>query len=243
MSWLFSQALVEEFSAAKCSGGEPSAQLNVMPTAHPFWRRGKTMDASDLSRSGLTYAVLTADRGEELLTWFLEDFLARTSALREKELALKVSGPASGRSSLASFAKYDQVTSGWKTAHSSLLGDSESFSGIWPKWGSMRNGECSEANALDFPMNARECGFSLPTPSGVNGGRNHTMGRIDEWGGSSNPFRGTAIGSICCPEFEEMVMGWPLGWTEPTPFEMVKFREWLQEHSESYTPEFKEQAA
>lgn len=38
-------------------------------------------------------------------------------------------------------------------------------------------------------------------------------------------------------------MGWPLGWTEPTPFEMAKFQEWLQEHSESYTPDFEEQAA
>ncbi len=185
--------VVQSTRSGRRVSDEPSAQLNVMPTAHPFWRRGKTMDASDLSRSGLTYAVLTADRGEELLTWFPEDFLARTSALREKELALKVSGLASGRSSLASFAKYDQVTSGWKTAHSSLLGDSESFSGIWPKWGSMRNGECSEANALDFPMNARECGFSLPTPSGVNGGRNHTMGRIDEWGAAATLFVGPPL--------------------------------------------------
>ncbi len=32
MSWLFSQALVAEYSAANCSDGEPSAQLNVMPT-------------------------------------------------------------------------------------------------------------------------------------------------------------------------------------------------------------------
>lgn len=243
MSWLFSLALVEEYSPAECWDGEPYAQLNVMPTAHPFWRRGKTMDVLSLSPSGLTCAVLTEDRGEALLMSFLEASLVRTSALQEKEPASKASVQGSGRSSLESLAKYDQATSGWKTVHSSLLADSVSFSGIWPKWGSMRNGECWEASALDFPMSARECGFSLPTPSGVNGGRNHTMGRIDEWGGSSNPFRGTAIGSICCPEFEEMVMGWPLGWTEPMPFEMARFREWLREHSESYTPDFKEKAA
>lgn len=243
MSWLFSQALVEAYSQAECSDGEPSAQLNVMPTAHPFWRRGKTMDALNLSPSGLTCAVLMEGLGETLLASFLEDSHARTSAPLAKAQESKVSVLDSGRSSLASFAKYNQATSGWRTAHSSLLADSESFSGIWPKWGSMRNGECWEASALAFPMSARECGFSLPTPSGVNGGRNHTMGRIDEWGGSSNPFRGTAIGSICCPEFEEMVMGWPLGWTEPTPFEMARFHEWLREHSESYTPDFKEQAA
>ncbi|MNR20025.1 hypothetical protein D3C85_1368460 [compost metagenome] len=78
-----------------------------------------------------------------------------------------------------------------------------------------------------------ESGSVLPTPSGVNGGRNHTMGRIDEWGGSSNPLRGTAIGSMCLPEFEELVMGWPIGWTELTPFETDKFREWQQQHGKS----------
>jgi len=59
------------------------------------------------------------------------------------------------------------------------------------------------------------------------------MGRVDEWGGSSNPLRGTVIGSMCSPEFEELVMGWPIGWTEPMPFEMARFLEWRLEHGES----------
>lgn len=36
MSWLFSQALVEAYLEATCSAGEPSAQLNAMPTQHRF---------------------------------------------------------------------------------------------------------------------------------------------------------------------------------------------------------------
>jgi hypothetical protein len=36
MSWLFSQALVEEYSAGTCLDGEQSAQLNVMPTPLRF---------------------------------------------------------------------------------------------------------------------------------------------------------------------------------------------------------------
>lgn len=97
----------------------------------------------------------------------------------------------------------------------------------------MRSGECFERPTLGSTTNARGCGSCLPTPSGVNGGRNHTMGRIDEWGGSSNPLRGTVIGSMCLPEFEELVMGWPIGWTELTPFATDRFRAWLQEHSEN----------
>ena len=81
MSWLFSQALVAEYSDATCSAGVPSAQLNVMPTPHPFWRNDKPMDASSLSRFGLTCAVLTEDLGEALLTWFQADSRARTYQL------------------------------------------------------------------------------------------------------------------------------------------------------------------
>jgi len=40
---------------------------------------------------------------------------------------------------------------------------------------------------------------------------------------------------MCSPEFEEMVMGWPIGWTEPTPFAMDKFREWQREHGSIFT--------
>lgn len=243
MSWLFSQALVEEYSAGNCSGGEPYAQLNVMPTAHPFWRRGKTMDASALSRSGLTSAVLTADRGEELLTSFLADFLAKTLAPPARAPASVANVPAYGRSLLGSLATFDPDTCGWRTAQPCLLGGSTSSLPTWPRSGSMRSGACWEQMPLASLTSGRGCGSSLPTPSGVNGGRNHTMGRVDEWGGSSNPLRGTVIGSMCSPEFEELVMGWPIGWTEPMQFETARFREWLHEHSESCMPGLNADAA
>ena len=49
MSWLFSQALAEEYLVAISSAGEPCAQLSVMPTALPFWCNGKPMDACRFS--------------------------------------------------------------------------------------------------------------------------------------------------------------------------------------------------
>lgn len=61
-------------------------------------------------------------------------------------------------------------------------------------------------------------GFSgLPTPSGTsNRGKNHVAGRLDEWGGSSNPFRGTELGRVHCPSFELWMMGFPAAWLPPT---------------------------
>jgi hypothetical protein len=232
MSWLFSRVLVEDCSAVTCPGGDPSAPLSVMPTAHSFWRRGKTIESSDLSLFGLTCAVLTEADGEALLTSFLRAFPARTSAPPARAQASTGKARGYGARPTGSLAKWSPQSRGWKTAQCSLLEDSDESSVIWPRAGSMRNGECFERPTLGSPTSAAAFGYSLPTPSGVNGGRNNTMGRVDEWGGSSNPLRGTAIGSMCLPEFEEMVMGWPIGWTELTPFATDKFLAWQHEHSD-----------
>lgn len=234
MSWLFSRALVEEYSADTCSDGALSAPLSVMPTAHSFWRRGKTIEPSGLSLFGLTCEVLTDDRGEALLASYRQDFLARTLAPQARAAASTESAAAYGKRPGESFATWNPTARGWRTAQCSLLGDSDEFSATWPKWGSMRNGVCFQRARPDSTTCASASGFSLPTPSGVNGGTNNTMGRIDEWGGSSNPLRGTVIGSMCLPEFEEMVMGWPIGWTALTPYATDKFRAWLSEHGENY---------
>lgn len=58
----------------------------------------------------------------------------------------------------------------------------------------------------------------LPTPSGTsNHGKNHVAGRLDEWGGSSNPFRGTSLGKVHCPAFELWVMGYLEAWARLMP--------------------------
>ena len=69
-------------------------------------------------------------------------------------------------------------------------------------------------------IDANGCSL-LPTPSGVSShGKNHVVGRLDEWGGSSNPFRGTPLGRIRCASFEEWMMGMPMGLTALMPSEM-----------------------
>lgn len=233
MSWLFSQALVAEYSVDSSLAGELSAQSSVMPTAQPFWRRGKTMEPSSPSRFGQTFAPLTEEHGVALLTSFLAASHARTSAQQERGQASRVRDRDCGLSSRGSFARWSRSSCGWRTVQRSLLGGSMSFSGTWPRSGSMRSGVCSERPTSASRTGASGYGFSLPTPSGVNGGRNHTMGRVDEWGGSSNPLRGTVIGSMCLPEFEELVMGWPIGWTAPTPYATDRFHAWSLMHGVS----------
>lgn len=175
MTWLFSKALMDsvslpcspepvaEYSAATFSDGEPSAQWNVMPTPQGFWRNDKMMDASRLSQFGPTLRLLTASHGEAVLMSFLAAFPARTSALPEKGKASPASGPAFGLSSLESLAKYDPDTCSWRTPQFSLLGDWELYSETWPRWGSMRAGECWVQPMSELRTNGTESGL-WPTP-------------------------------------------------------------------------------
>ena len=236
MSWLF----LQEQEAASWEGnslaGAPSALLKLMPTRAVCFSLGNVTACCLDSPSGTMCEPSMAAAGEVVSTLLRVDSRAKTLAPQATALGSKASTPASGWKWRASWAKYDPAMRSWKTRQSSLLADSTEFSETWPAWGSMLDGECLELAMPAYLTSENESG-SLPTPSGVNGGNNHTMGRVDEWGGSSNPLRGTVIGSLCLPEFEELVMGWPVTWTAPTPLEMDRFRRWLRWHGRSWPRE------
>jgi hypothetical protein len=82
MSWLFSQALVEEFLGENFSDGEQSVPSSGSSTPQAYCAPDKMTGFSRLSRFGMTYAPLTASRGEELLMSFRAAFHAKTFPLR-----------------------------------------------------------------------------------------------------------------------------------------------------------------
>ena len=163
MSWLFSQALVEEYSAANCLDGVPSAQLNVMPTPQGFWRNDKMTDCSNLSQFGQTLQLLTVDLGGDLLTWFRAVSPAKIFQQPEPEPGLTANVPDSGWKWPESSVKYDPLSALWRIRQCSLLGASDVFSETWPRWGTMRNGECWERQTWERRTNGTEYGL-LPTP-------------------------------------------------------------------------------
>lgn len=159
MSWLFSQALVAEFSADICSGGEPSAPLNVMPTQHKFWRNDKTMKPSALSRFGLTCAVLTESRGEELLTSFLAAFPAKTFHQPEAVPGSKALDRDCGVKWHELSARYDLDTSTWKTHQCLWVEDLPWSSVTLPKWGMTRSGALFQHPTAERPISATASGL------------------------------------------------------------------------------------
>ena len=149
MSWLYSQALVEEYLGENFSDGEQYAPLNGKPIQQAYCAPDKMTDFLKVSRFGMTFKPLMESRGQELLMLYLEGFLAKTSAQQEKAQELMENDQECGEKWLASFVKYDPNSSLWRTHQCSLLGDLEEFSETWPQWGLMQGGECWEHQTLN----------------------------------------------------------------------------------------------
>jgi hypothetical protein len=168
MSWLYSQALVEEYLGDNFLDGEQSVQLNGNHTQLAYLPPDKMTDFSRISRFGMTFKPLTEDLGEELLKSFREDFRVKTYPLQEKEMDLTESDQECGDKWRGSFAKWDQSTSLWRTHQCSFLGDLEPFSETFPQWGLMRNGELWEQKTLVQTTKGTESGLWL-TPTVMDG--------------------------------------------------------------------------
>lgn len=170
MSWLFSRALVEEYSGACSTGGKRFAQLSVMLTPRPFLRNDKPIKSWRRSQFGLTSKLLTDSHGAALLTWFQGDFLARTSAQLGREKALMAPAAVSGHIWPESWVKFDPVTSSWRTRQCSFLEGLDVYLETWPRWGLMQDGACSALSTPELPTNGSESGFwPTPTANAANG--------------------------------------------------------------------------
>ena len=108
-------------------------------------------------------------------------FHAKTSLRQAEERELTESDQECGEKWRGSFTKYNQDSHSWKTHQCSLLGDLDEFSGTWPQWGLMRDGECWEQQTLERTI--REIGFGL-SPNGVDSFHTHNTTGLD--GGSNS---------------------------------------------------------
>ena len=164
MSWSFLPELVAEFLEECSLDTDQSVLSNTTPTPDQFYWPDKPTEHSRLSRFGITCAPLKGVHGEELLTWYREAFLARTSASPEAGQESKESEAVCGEKWPGLLAKYDRDTCSWKTAQLSLLGDLEPCSVTWPRSGLMLDGQCWELPTLERRIEGSESGY-WPTPN------------------------------------------------------------------------------
>lgn len=164
MSYLYSRALVEEYLEENFSDGKLSVRLKSTPMPQVFLSKDKMTKSWNLFQYGMIFQHLTENHGKKILTWYLEDFLVRTSQQREKGPELPEKEVVCGEKWRGSFAKWNLLSSSWKTHLCSLFGDWIEFSGIWPRWGTMRNGVCWERKTSELHTSVNESGFSDSTP-------------------------------------------------------------------------------
>ena len=169
MSWHYLQGQEEASWEGSSLAGAPSALSRLIPIAVLYCSPGSATDFSIDSPSGTTCERSTVGRGTAQSMSCLGASHAKTSALPASERASTESEAASGWKWRASFARYDRATSSWKIRQTSLLLGLDEFSETWPRWGSMRAGECSALVASELRTGESGCGL-LPTPLASDGG-------------------------------------------------------------------------
>ena len=157
--------------------------------------------------------------------------------MQEKAQDLMPPDPVFGGSLLESLASYDRATSSWRTSQHSLLGGLTEFSDRWPRAGTMRAGTIYRRAPLVPRISETGFGY-LPTPDASLGAfkgfsiGTHAMDAnslfLKETVGERPS--GTKIGNSLrwCqefiqewlrtggglnPEWIEVLMGFPIGWT------------------------------
>jgi hypothetical protein len=238
MSWLYSQALAAEYSAANCSAGEQSAPSSGTTTPDVFSSLDRTTDALPRSLYGTTLALSTDDLGEGLLTWFLEGFHARmlVSSIPMEPGSMGCVQDY-GRKWGESFARWARDSCSWKTRQLSLIEGLDEFSETWPRWGMMHDGECWAQSMPAHLTRENGFGFSVPTPlksdamrlsqfkkeSLLKGTYGANVNCVPYWTAAQH-------GKVASEELTAWLMGWPTGWALSNASATDRFRQWLHSH-------------
>ena len=233
MSWHFLQEGEAASWQHACLDGAPSALLKLIPVRGKSSLTDSVTKCSKSFQSGTMSQHLTGNHGEVQSMLLQEDSPARTLVSAEQEQELAGVDLVCGWSKKGSFSKLSPDLLSWKTRQCSLLADSEQSLEIWPEWGSMQDGECSEL--LPLERRITEQGFTwLLTPTAQSWRawtfrnplslirKNHADGNLQE-----QLMR--LYQRMTTPRCQEILMFWPEGWTDSKPLEMDGFRLWLQE--------------
>ena len=234
---LCSPELVEESSQGNYLDGEQCARSNGTPQLVLYSQCDKMMDHCQRSQSGLTCRPLKGSRGEGVLMWFREGFLAKTSAsptVKQKE--------SRGRDQpcdptwLESSVKLCRKSFSWKTHRNLWEEDLDELSLIFPKWGTLRDGVVWEGIPQEVLRMERGSGLSLMRPTFTDGKRqafkvkslirkNHGDGNLSEQ--VARLFNKRITPTTC-----EVLMRFPIGWTALQPLETHKTQSWQERHLE-----------
>lgn len=211
MSWHFSAAQVEEFSAQSCLDIESCALLRSIRTAERSSFDGKRRRSSRHSPSGTTCEPSTADRG--VASW-ISSLRASRANLLARQLEDETMPPTCS-------AKWNGL---------SLRFSLGTFSSRTYWHAPIRQDAGLRCNGFAPPswvprIHEHDSGW-LPTPTAT---ANAQCPSMLKWP-SHKRLEILTRGKVAPVAFWEWMMDWPLGWTDLRPLETAKYREWLSKH-------------
>lgn len=239
MSWHFLQGQEAASWEGISLDGAPSALLKLMPSPEECSLLANGTECSRPFQSGTTCERSTGVPGRVRLTLCQVDSPARTYQSPAAEKDSMGSEADCGPKCPESFARFDPNSFSWKTRQHLLHGGFAEYSESFPRWGSMRNGECSALAPLVPHIHGRGCSW-WPTPVMTDhkrgkGSPAHRLanGRAVVDRPSKSRFGATLpdiLGGTPNPTWIEWLMAWPENWTACESLAMDKFHAWRQAH-------------
>ena len=173
MAWLISRALIDSYESSRSSlgqevesseesylAGAQSAPSSSTHTPQAYLSLARMTAFSRLSRYGMTFAPLTDDRGEDVLTWYREASPVRTSqSSSETQQVLLAHEAGSGLKWRASSESVNLDLFSSKTRQPSSGEASTALSETLPRWGMFRGGQLLEPTTQVLPTIENDSGW------------------------------------------------------------------------------------
>lgn len=233
MSYTYSLEQGEVSSAASFSDIPAYVLSRLNLTAEKSCCNGNGTESCQSSPSGTTCGHSTGGHGEGSLTLCVGDFRARTSVPPDQTITSMEGGEdwmgrkvVCGWKCAESFAKWSRDLCKWKTRRGLFQTDSEEFSGTWPAWGSMRDGECYRQEAVVPRTSVSASGLWLPTPTAHNAKEGAYPAEYTR----NTPTLAATVGGKLNPELTEWMMGLPIGYSDLKPLGTLRSQSWLHSH-------------
>jgi hypothetical protein len=239
MSWHFLQEQEEASWEANSLDGAPSALSKLIPMPGASSSPDSATEALDPSQSGMTCGPSTEDPGEAMLGSSLLASPVRASVLPTREgRDLTMNDPACSLRQPELLARFDPTTCSWKTPQTSLTGESDEFSGRWPRWGMWDATGYWAVKAPAWTSRAKGCGL-LRRPQASDGKAFWVVSMASTRRRASHPHRqlmlihqvllsayGHTSKGVANVPFWESLMGLPIGWTDCASSATCNLRSW-----------------
>ena len=178
MAWLYAPASVDSNSGCAEYGQtyEQSAGSSETTSLPASSSPGCEKEPWTRLLCGMTSPHSMAQRGVDAWISSLRATHASHSVSPANAEARAMTGT-SGRTLPESFARWDRDGSCWRTSQGTFPWASPTFSGRWPRWGTMRNGAAIQRSKPDVPTGAIDCSC-WPTPQAHDSTKGKTQAQV-----------------------------------------------------------------